>query len=117
MNIAEAIASTNAGMRNEDATKLFNMAAIVRQIRTRVNEFLTPSEGVSFHTALLRLKCSPHADLNRYRKMERGIMSKINGDKARDNKRHRKQAKMRVQIRELRANQKEVKPKAEAKKA
>jgi hypothetical protein len=44
-------------------------------------------------------------------------MSKINGDKARDNKRHRKQAKMRVQIRELRANQKEVKPKAEAKKA
>jgi hypothetical protein len=43
-------------------------------------------------------------------------MSKINGDKARDNKRHRKQAKMRVQIRELRANQKEATPKS-AKKA
>ena len=41
-------------------------------------------------------------------------MSKINGDKARDNKRHRKQAKMRVQVREMRVGQKEVKPKAES---
>ena len=44
-------------------------------------------------------------------------MSKINGDKARDNKRHTKQAKMRVQIRELRAAQGQSKPAADEKKA
>jgi len=44
-------------------------------------------------------------------------MSKINGDKARDHKRATRQAKMRLQIRELRAGRQESTPKAAAKKS
>ena len=44
-------------------------------------------------------------------------MSKINGDKARDNKRHRRQAKMRLQVRELRAGRAEASPKQKKAKA